>query len=181
MSDWSLAVSLALATLASEDLAAGSAAVLAAGGQINVYAAAGAVAIGIYVGDLVLFACGRASHRVGVLRRWVAGQWSREQLEAVSRDLDRRLAVAIVASRFVPGTRLPLYVAAGMFSRRPAAFCVWTLVAVSIWTPLLVSGVMVLGHAIEPAAPWYLAWAPVAAVFVAGGLVRQTFSTRRKA
>jgi membrane protein DedA with SNARE-associated domain len=181
MSDWSLAVSLALATLASEDLAAGSGAVLAGSGQISVYAATGAVAVGIYIGDLLLFACGRASNRVGVLRRWVARRWSREQLEGLTRDLDRRLAAAIVVSRLVPGTRLPLYVAAGMFSRRPAAFCVWTLVAVSIWTPLLVAGVMVLGHAVEPAAPWYLAWAPVAVLLVAGGLTRRAFARRRSA
>jgi membrane protein DedA with SNARE-associated domain len=181
MGDWSLAVSLALATLASEDLAAGSAAVLAGGGQINVYAATGAVAIGIYAGDLLLFACGRASTRVAALRSWVAGRWSHEQLEGLTRNLDRRLGAAIVTSRFVPGTRLPLYVAAGMFSRRPAAFCVWTLVAVSMWTPLLVAGVMALGPAIEPAAPWYLAWTPVAVVLVAGAIVRRAFSMRRKA
>jgi membrane protein DedA with SNARE-associated domain len=68
-----------------------------------------------------------------------------------------------------------------MFSRRPAAFCVWTLVAVSIWTPLLVSGVMVLGHAVEPAAPWYLAWVPVAVLLVAGRLTRRAFARRRSA
>ena len=179
MSDWRLAVSLALATLGSEDLAAGSAAVLAGGGQINVYVATAAVAAGIYVGDLLLFACGRAASRVGVLRRWVAGRWSREQLEELTRNLDQRLAPAIVVSRFVPGTRLPLYIAAGMFSRRAAAFCGWTLVAVSVWTPLLVSGVLLLGRAVDPSAPWYLTWAPVAVVLLAGGIARRARAARR--
>ena len=179
MNGWITAASLAAATLASEDLAAVSAAALAAGGHVNVYVATGAVTTGIYVGDLLLFVCGRASSRVGFLRRWIARRWSREQLGELTRTLDQRLALAILASRFVPGTRLPLYVAAGVFSRRPAAFCAWTFVAVAVWTPLLVSGVLVAGQVFESSARWYVTWAPMAAVILVGHIARRALAARR--
>jgi membrane protein DedA with SNARE-associated domain len=179
MKDWITAASLAAATLASEDLAAVSAATLAAGGHVNIYVATGAVTAGIYAGDLLLFVCGRASTRVSVLRRWIAGRWSGEQLRELTRTLDQRLALAILASRFVPGTRLPLYVAAGVFSRRPAAFCAWTFVAVAVWTPLLVSGVLLVGQAFESPARWYLTWTPLAAVLMIWHIARRALAARR--
>lgn len=179
MKDWITAASLAAATLASEDLAAVSAAALAAHGHVSVYVATFAVTAGIYAGDLLLFVCGRASTRVGFLRRWIAGRWSHAQLAELTRSLDRRLALAILASRFVPGTRLPLYVAAGMFSRRPAAFCAWTFVAVVVWTPLLVSGVLIVGQAFESSARWYFTWTPMAGLLLVGPIARRALAAKR--
>lgn len=178
MNGWMIGVSLAAATLASEDLAVLGAAALAAGGQLDVCLATASVTAGIYLGDVLLFVCGRLSGRVGILRRWIARRWSLEQLGEMTRTLDERLALAILASRFVPGTRLPLYVAAGMFSRRPAAFCAWTLVAVAVWTPLLMTGALWLGAAFQETARWYLASAPFAGVLVAAHLVRRAFAAR---
>lgn len=178
MNGWMTGASLAAATLASEDLAVIGAAVLAAGGHLDVYLATASVTAGIYVGDVLLFVCGRLSGRVGVLRRWIARRWSLEQLGEMTRTLDERLALAILASRFVPGTRLPLYVAAGMFSRRPAAFCAWTLVAVAVWTPLLMTAALWLGDAFDETARWYRTSAPIAGVLVAGHLVRRAFDAR---
>ncbi|MGE0363132.1 MAG: carboxylate--amine ligase [Vicinamibacterales bacterium] len=47
---------------------------------------------------------------------------------------------ALVASRFLPGTRLPLYLAAGALGTRPSVFFGWTAAAVAAWTPLIVLG-----------------------------------------
>ena len=46
--------------------------------------------------------------------------------------------MAVLTSRFLPGTRLPMYLAAGIWGRRPVAFAGWSLLAVLLWTPLLV-------------------------------------------
>ena len=180
MSDVATALTLALATLASEDVAAIAAAALAADGHIGMGVATTAVTLGIYVGDLLLFACGRASVRVHLIRSWLAKRWSSEELRAVGVALDQRLATAVVTSRFLPGARLPMYVAAGMFSRRPAAFCAWTFVAVAIWTPLLISGVSLLGESFEIAAHSYLRWAPALTLLVATHVTAR-FIARRKA
>jgi membrane protein DedA with SNARE-associated domain len=181
MNDWITAASLAVATLASEDLALFGAAALAAHGHLDIYIATAAVSAGIYLGDVLLFVGGRLSIRIGVLQRWIARRWSREQLSEMTRRLDQRLAHAIVASRFVPGTRLPLYVAAGMFSRRPAAFCAWTFVAVALWTPLLMCAVLFVGNAFEASVHSYLTWAPVAGGLLAVHVARRALSARRTA
>ena len=54
--------------------------------------------------------------------------------------LDNRLGIAVLASRFLPGSRLPMYLALGISSQRPWAFAAWSFVAVLLWTPALVSG-----------------------------------------
>lgn len=61
--------------------------------------------------------------------------------------LDRRPATAILGSRFLPGTRLPLFVAAGIAGTNDRAFFFWTAVAVILWTPVIVGLGLVLGAA----------------------------------
>jgi membrane protein DedA with SNARE-associated domain len=166
MSQAATAVSLALATLVSEDVAAIAGAVLAADGAISNVVAIGAVTVGIYVGDLLLFACGRAAGRYAKANQWIGRRWSSARLAEMAAGIDEHLAMSVVASRFVPGSRLPMYVAAGMFSHRPAAFCAWTLLAVLLWTPMLMGGVLLVGQAFEATARSYIQWAPAAGLIV---------------
>ena len=173
------AAALAIATLASEDLAAGSAAVLATRGDIDAATATLAVTVGIYAGDLLLFVCGRTSARVRVLQRWIARRWSSDQLSALSARLDRRLALTILGSRFLPGSRLPMYVAAGMFSRRPLAFAVYSLIAVSLWTPLLVGGVLLAGTGFASWTATYVRWAPAVVLLVGMHLLSRHITKER--
>jgi membrane protein DedA with SNARE-associated domain len=44
----------------------------------------------------------------------------------------------VLASRFLPGSRLPMYLALGISGQRPWAFAAWSLIAVLLWTPSLV-------------------------------------------
>jgi membrane protein DedA with SNARE-associated domain len=179
MTDAMTALALALGTLASEDLAAIGAAVLAAGGHVNTWVAMVAVAAGIYLGDLMLFACGRIGVTCQPVRRWIAAQWPSSDLDMLASGIDQRLALAVLTSRLVPGTRLPMYVAAGMFSRRPAAFCSWTLIAVALWTPLLMGGVLILGDAFAVTAQSYVEWAPlVVGLFVVQYAIRRWIAGR---
>src|SRR6266545_2522670 len=53
---------------------------------------------------------------------------------------------AIVLSRFLPGTRLPTYFAAGLLDTSLLKFTFYFLIAASIWTPLLVGTSMLLGR-----------------------------------
>ena len=56
--------------------------------------------------------------------------------------------MAILASRFVPGSRLPMYLAMGIWGRSPLAFAAWSLIAVIVWTPLLVVATAYFGDAV---------------------------------
>lgn len=131
-------VLLAAATLVSEDLACIAAGLLVARGSLDFLPAAVACGSGIFFGDLMLYAVGRLG------RGWLARPpWSwvvrPEDLERSHRWFGRRGAWVILLSRFLPGTRLPTYVAAGALRMPALWFATCLLVPVATWTPLLVA------------------------------------------
>jgi membrane protein DedA with SNARE-associated domain len=157
-----------------------AAAALAAEGHISTALALLAVGIGIYAGDLALFACGRSSRHAPVLARWLSRRWSPQRLESIATALDRRLALVVLASRFVPGSRLPTYLAAGLLSRRPLAFLGWTLLAVALWTPLLMAGVFWLGTSVVVSAHAWAQWVLLATALVGAQLLLKYWSGDRQ-
>ncbi|MFT3785505.1 MAG: hypothetical protein QM770_04995 [Tepidisphaeraceae bacterium] len=104
--------------------------------------------IGILLGDLLLWAIGRA-----VGRRLLRWRWMKRRLavlggRTIGRQLDRNLAALVLGSRFVPGTRLPLYLAMGALGRRPLAFASFATLAAAVWTPLLIASVVFAGRTV---------------------------------
>jgi membrane protein DedA with SNARE-associated domain len=132
------AAALATGTLVSEDLACAAAGQLVAVGRIHWVPAVAGCFAGIYVGDLLLWLAGRVFGR-GLLRwPWLRRRAPEARLRRLGDWFDRRGAAAIVAARFLPGTRLPLYVAAGAFGRKGGRFALWTFLAAAAWTPAVV-------------------------------------------
>lgn len=134
----STAIWLALGTLVSEDAAALTAGWLVRTGELSGLTAVTACAAGIYLGDVGLWLAGRALRRSEACHRWCVRRAPRVTGRALALAVDEPLA--LVASRFLPGTRLPLYLAAGALGARPVTFFAWTLAAVLVWTPLVVLG-----------------------------------------
>lgn len=58
---------------------------------------------------------------------------------------NRRPRPARFASRFVPGARLPAYLAAGLLNTSLWRFSVYFFIAAAVWTPLLVGRAVLLG------------------------------------
>jgi membrane protein DedA with SNARE-associated domain len=129
---------LALGTLVSEDLTSIGAGLLAREGAVDLLPAIAACAAGVYVGDLGLWALGRLAGLQPFRWSWVQRRIDPAMLATLSALLDRRIGLAVLASRFLPGSRLPMYLAFGISGRRPLAFAAWSFVAVLLWTPLLV-------------------------------------------
>src|SRR5688500_9634721 len=101
---------LALGTLVSEDLTLLAAGVAVAEGRLPAWSAMAACAAGLFIGDAGLWCAGRLGR--GPLARWQ----SAAAIRPLIGWLDRAPVVTILASRVLPGTRLPLYVAAGAWS-----------------------------------------------------------------
>jgi pimeloyl-ACP methyl ester carboxylesterase/membrane protein DedA with SNARE-associated domain len=137
---------LALSTLISEDLTCVWAGVLAAEGRIGLVFAAVACLLGIFVGDIMLFLAGRWIGRP--LLRHAPLKWFLRQsdVDRCSSWFQRRGMRAIFLSRFLPGTRLPTYFAAGLLDTSLITFSFYFFVAAALWTPLLVGTSMVLGR-----------------------------------
>ncbi len=135
---------LAASTFVSEDLASIGAGLLAREGRVALAEAAVACAAGVYVGDLGLWCLGRLCGRRLLSLNWVSRRLPAD-LDGLARYVDAHLAATVLISRTVPGSRLPVYVAAGIWGRRPVAFALWSLLAVGVWTPALVVASAQLG------------------------------------
>ncbi len=125
---------IALATLVSEDLACLAAGLLVARGLISLPAGIFAAFAGIFLGDMALYFAGRFGGRWCVERaplRWIVSERS---LESGRTLLSERGGMAIFISRFTPGMRLPLYVAAGIVKAPAARLAGWFLIAGLAWT-----------------------------------------------
>jgi membrane protein DedA with SNARE-associated domain len=129
---------LAAATLFSEDAATLTAAALVAAQAMPAATAIAWVALGIWIGDLGLFGLGRLARRVPAVQRRIDRRWSRQQITAMESRLNRGAAAAIAGSRFLPGTRVLLYVAAGALNVRIATFAISAAIAGVSWTLIIV-------------------------------------------
>lgn len=136
---------LAAATLVSEDAATVTAGALVAAQTLPLAWAVATVALGIWAGDLGLFMMGRLARRVPAVARWIDRRWSPAQVRTMEIRLTRGAPAAILASRFAPGTRVLLYVAAGVCRVRPATFALSAAAAALLWTSVVVSAIGSLG------------------------------------
>src|SRR5262249_51728232 len=117
MSAMAAIIALAAATFVSEDIACITAGQLVRDGRVVLAAGIAGCLLGIYVGDLALWALGQLIGTRALSWRWIAARVSRSQIDNVGKWLDRRLPAAILTARFVPGARLPTFLSAGMLGR----------------------------------------------------------------
>ena len=165
---FALVVTLALiaaATFVSEDLTCIGTGLLVARGSLPWFPGVMACLIGIWVGDLLLYAAGRYIGRP-VVRiaplRWLIDS---EALERACAWFTDRTGPLVLWGRFLPGTRLPSYVAAGVVKVPIWGFAFWALIAGILWTPLLVGGTAIFGVA---AASWIDAFRDRAIIWLVG-------------
>lgn len=159
---------IALATFASEDLACIGAGLAAAAGALPPAEALGAAALGIWLGDLGLYALGRGLGRQALARAPLKWWCDEARVEAAEAWFQRRGALLLWVVRFVPGTRLPTYLAAGLLRAPFASFALATALAVAVWTPILGGGALLLGREILP---WIERWRELGLVLALSAIV----------
>src|SRR5438105_929577 len=122
-----------LLSFVSEDAATISSALSIFGGPINWPLGFAACFAGIWLGDLGLYSLARCLGKPILQSRWVARFADPAAIDRCQKTFDERGSMALLASRFVPGTRLPTYLAAGLFSMPVARFAIVTAIAALLW------------------------------------------------
>jgi len=144
-----LAIGLAIGTFVSEDLTCVAAGLLVAHGQIGFWVATLACGLGIWVGDLALIGIGRVLGPPALRRRPLSWVVTPRAVERSARWFARRGTAVVFLSRFVPGSRLALYLAAGVVRAPVVPIALALAAAGAIWTPALVGLSAATGGAIR--------------------------------
>lgn len=165
---WLLILALvALATFVSEDLTCVGAGLLVATGRLGFVPVTAACLVGIVVGDLNAFLAGRIFGRAALSRaplKWIVTD---KQVQRASAWFRERGPAIILASRFLPGTRVATFVAAGVLHTPFLTFALWFGLAALLWTPLLVGVSALVGAPIMDLFHRFQLWALPAAILTA--------------
>jgi membrane protein DedA with SNARE-associated domain len=122
-----------LLSFVSEDAATISSALSIFGGPLSWPLGFSACFAGIWLGDLGLYALARSLGKPILQSRWVARFADAAAIERCQKKFNQRGSLALFASRFVPGTRLPTYLAAGLLSMPVTHFALVTALAAFVW------------------------------------------------
>jgi len=132
-----LVILIIFVSFVSEDLSAIGAGLLAARGTMPFELALLAAFLGIVIGDVGLYAAGRLFGRRLLAIPPFSWMLSDAQLDRGASWFREKGPHVILASRFVPGTRLPTYVAAGLLRTPFWIFLGYFMAAAIVWTPLI--------------------------------------------
>lgn len=149
MSPWTKIAVIMLGTFILEDPTSIAVGLFIKAGQIDPFVGGFAVLFGIFLGDFGLYLLGSVIGRRALRWKPVAAWAPTRQIDKLGAWFDDKGWKAMLASRFIPGSRLPLYIAAGVTGSRPGRFMLWTLMAVCIWVPVILFTVILLGNAAQ--------------------------------
>ena len=136
---------LAAMTLVSEDLTCISTGTLIAEDLLNPITGILACFVGIFVGDGMLYVVGLLMGKRALQLPILRSLLSEQRVERCRGWFEANGFKAVLISRFIPGTRLPTYFAAGLMGSRAKFFLFAAAIATAIWTPLIVIGAWFFG------------------------------------
>lgn len=145
---WQRVTAIAVATLVSEDMACIAAGLLAAEAVVPFAWALVGSFLGIFLGDVGLYMIGRVGG-LGLLRRapfrWLIKENQIVQAETLFEEHGAKL---IFSSRLLPGSRLPVYAAAGVLNYPLWRFCLFMALAGALSAVILVTLSRKLGNVV---------------------------------
>ncbi len=146
MSPWQQIFTITIGCYILEDPTTVFTGLMVVAGQVDLFVALFGIFFGIFTGDFLLYLTGRIFGQK--VLRW--GPLTRRlpvrHIERLNAWFDRHGWSAVLASRFIPGTRFPLYVSAGALGMKPLRFAMWTGIAVAIWAVVMLAIVLALGE-----------------------------------
>jgi membrane protein DedA with SNARE-associated domain len=168
-----VSVGIVLLSFISEDATAVSSALLVLGGPVAWPVGFVSCFLGIWAGDLGIYSAARWGGRPLLRSRWLVRRIDPGAIDRLQKKFARRANVTLFVSRFLPGTRVATYVAAGLFSTPLMSFATVTGCAVFIWVTAIFGLTKLLGAS---ALSWFVgaqsrtASAVFVVLFVAGAV-----------
>lgn len=135
---WILLLIIVVCTFVAEDPTCLASGLMVAVGIIDFWSAAGACTVGIFIGDVVLYSLGRVFGRKAITRapfKWIIKESKVNQWAGWFSTPQGLLVV--VSSRFIPASRVPTFVTAGIMKLNIVRLGGLLLLAALIWTPPL--------------------------------------------
>ena len=130
---WGIYVFFMLAPFVQEDTAvigAASASVMGLGDPALLFAT---LIIGLSASDLWKYWAGRAART----HHWAERFAQKDGVQAARDKVLKRLAPTLMAVRFIPGTRIPTYVASGFFKAPFGLFSLWVVLSGMLYGALI--------------------------------------------
>lgn len=159
-----VSVGIVLLSFISEDAAAVSSALLVLGGPVAWPVGFVSCFLGIWVGDLAIYSAARWGGRPVLRSRWVAQRLDLGAIGRLETNFSRQVGTTLFVSRFIPGTRVITYVAAGLLSTPLVRFAAITGGAVLAWVSIIFGLAKLLGASV-------LTWLATAQVKVGATMV----------
>ena len=132
-----LTLSIFLATFVYEDGATLLAATASASGALDPRVGLLTTFLGIWVGDMGLYGLGSSFGRRTARSRWLRKHLKPESLAKAEGWFARHGSFALVMSRAIPGSRLPLYLAAGALRLPVRLFAKTTALCSAVWVAMI--------------------------------------------
>src|SRR5437016_2065210 len=169
---------IVLLSFISEDAATISSALSLLGGPINWQLGFAACFAGIWLGDRGVYSLARCCGKPILKSRWIARFADAEAIECCQTRFNDHASLKLLASRFVPGARLPTYLAAGLLSMPVTRFAIVTAFAALLWIGGIFAITKLLG---AQALTWFsFVQRKIAAIFFVGLVLTATlFAFRR--
>src|SRR5215469_6424762 len=136
---------IVLLSFISEDAATLSSALSMFGGPISWPLSFVACFAGIWLGDLGLYALARCFGKSVLQARWMAQFADEAAIERCQTRFNEHGSLTLLASRFIPGTRLPTYLAAGLLSMPLSCFALVTAFGAVLWIGAVFAAAKLLG------------------------------------
>jgi membrane protein DedA with SNARE-associated domain len=140
-----MVILLAVFTIFGEDFATISGGLIVASGLLGFWYVVLACFVGILISDVSIYLIGRWIGKP--VLEWRPFKWilKKQDVEKAEQMFRMKGMHIIIAARFVPGSRFPTYLVAGILKTRMPVFLGYFVLAVALWTPFIIGISTIVG------------------------------------
>jgi len=164
MSGWTLYALIFLTPFIQEDAAvigAATASISGAGAPVLIFAT---ILAGLTASDVWKYWLGWAARRYD----WAHKFAEKPGVSVAGKLVDQELVKTLFTARFVPGTRIPTYLACGFFLTPYVRFVLWVMATAMVYVTIMFGLFHIVGEVAGEQAKF---WLPAIAVTVVGGYI----------